>query len=145
MTPGFPCNCHRREGAKNTDLRTLLSGFKSQLSLLPALWPWGSHSTSLCPHFLTDTMRDGHSTSLRDLHVDWSLRTVLNEHLGFPGVSVAKNVPASAGVRGLIPGSGRPSGEGNGNPLRYFCLGNPMGRGPWRTTVHGVTEELDTT
>ena len=90
-------------------------------------------------------MRDGHSTFLRDLYEDWSLRTVLNEHLGFPAVSMVKNVPADAGVMSLIPGSGRSPGEGNGNPLQYFCLGNPMDRGPWWTIVHGVAEELDTT
>ena len=46
---------------------------------------------------------------------------------------------------GLISGSERPPGEGNGNPLQFFCLGNPMGGTAWRTTVHGVTEESDTT
>ena len=46
---------------------------------------------------------------------------------------------------GSIPGSGRYSGEGNGNPLQYFCLGNPMDREAWQATVHGVAEELDTT
>ena len=51
---------------------------------------------------------------------------------GFPGGSVVKNPPASAGDLGLIPGSGRSSGEGNGNPLQYSCLGNPMGRGAWK-------------
>ena len=46
---------------------------------------------------------------------------------------------------GLIPGLGRSHGEGNGNPLWYFCLGNPMNRGGSWCTVHGVTKELDTT
>ena len=41
---------------------------------------------------------------------------------------------------GLIPGSGRSPGEGNGNPLQYSCLENPMDRGAWWATVHGVTE-----
>ena len=45
---------------------------------------------------------------------------------------------------GLIPGSGRSPGEGNGNPLQYACLGNPMDRGAWWATVHGVAE-LDMT
>ena len=49
-----------------------------------------------------------------------------------------KNLPASAGDPGLIPGSGGSPGEGNGNPLQYSCLGNPMDRGAWRATVHGV-------
>ena len=39
-----------------------------------------------------------------------------------------------------IPGSGRSSGEGNGNPLQYSCLENPMGGGAWQATIHGVTK-----
>ena len=60
--------------------------------------------------------------------------------LGFPGGLAVKNPPASAGDMSLIPRSGRSSGEGNGNPLQYFCLGNPMDRGAWRATVHGVAK-----
>ena len=44
------------------------------------------------------------------------------------------------GDTGSIPGEGRSPGEGNGNPLQYSCLGNPMDRGAWRATVHGVTK-----
>ena len=58
-----------------------------------------------------------------------------------------KNQPASAKdvrVLGSIPGSGRSSGEGNGYPLQYSCLENPMGRGVLQATVHAVAE-LDTT
>ena len=62
----------------------------------------------------------------------------------FPGGSVARNLPASAGDVGLIPGSGTSPGEGNGSPLQYSCLGNPMDRGAWQATVHGVSKELDT-
>ena len=46
---------------------------------------------------------------------------------------------------GSIPGLGRSSGEGNGNPLQYSCLENPMDRGAWWATVHGVSKESDTT
>ena len=46
---------------------------------------------------------------------------------------------------GLIPGLGRFPGEGNGNPLQYSCLENPMDRGPWQATVHGAAKESDTT
>ena len=46
---------------------------------------------------------------------------------------------------GLIPGLGIFPGEGNGNPLQYSCLGNPMDRGVWWVIVYGVTKELDTT
>ena len=52
----------------------------------------------------------------------------------------AINPPASSGDAGLIPGSGRSPGEGNGNPLQYSCLENAMERGAWWATVHGVTE-----
>ena len=61
-----------------------------------------------------------------------------NKH-GFPGGSVVKNPPANAGdIRnvGSIPGLGRFPGGGNGNPLQYSCLGNPMDRGAWWATVH---------
>ena len=44
-------------------------------------------------------------------------------------------MPANAGDVGSIPQSGRSSGEGNGNPLQYLCLGNPMDRGAWWATV----------
>ena len=45
---------------------------------------------------------------------------------------------------GLIPGLGRSPGEGNGDPLQYSCLGNPMGRGAWQAAVHGITKESGT-
>ena len=45
-----------------------------------------------------------------------------------------------AGDAGSIPGSGRSPGEGNGNSLQHSCLGNPMGRGAWLATVHGVAK-----
>ena len=60
--------------------------------------------------------------------------------LGFQGGSVVKNPPANAGDTGLIPGSGRSSGEGNGNPLQYSCLQNPMDGGAWQATVRGVAK-----
>ena len=54
---------------------------------------------------------------------------------GFPGGTVVKNQPASAGDVGLIPESGRSPREENGNLLQYSCLGNPMDRGAWQATV----------
>ena len=65
--------------------------------------------------------------------------------MGFPGGSVVKNLPADAGDLGSILGLGRSPGEGNGNPLQYSCQGNPMDRGAWQATIHGVAEESDTT
>ena len=57
---------------------------------------------------------------------------------GFPCRSVGKESAYNAGDLGSIPGSGRSPGEGNGNPLQYSCLENPMDRGAWQATVHGV-------
>ena len=56
---------------------------------------------------------------------------------------LGKNTPAGAGDvgdMGSIHGSGRSPGRGNGNPLQYSCLGNPMDGGAWWATVHGVTK-----
>ena len=58
--------------------------------------------------------------------------------------SVVKNLTASVGDLGSIPGSGRSPREGNGNPLQCSCLGNPKDRGTWRDTVSGVSKESDT-
>ena len=65
--------------------------------------------------------------------------------MGFPGSSVVRNLPVHVGDVGLILWSGRSPGEGNGNPLQYSCLGNPMDRGAWQATVHGVAKESDRT
>ena len=58
---------------------------------------------------------------------------------------MVKKLPASAGDVGLIPGSGRSSGEGNGNPLQYSCLENSKDRGAWWAKFHVVAKELDMT
>ena len=63
---------------------------------------------------------------------------------GFPGGLDDKESACNEGDLGLIPGSGRSPGEGNGNPLQYSCLENPMDGGAWQATVHGVAE-LDMT
>ena len=65
--------------------------------------------------------------------------------MGFPGGSVVKNLPADAGDSGPTPGLGRSPGEGHGNALQYSRLKNPMDRGARQATIHGVTEEWDTT
>ena len=59
------------------------------------------------------------------------------------GAPVVKNLPANRRVIGDVrstPGLGRSPGEGNGSPLQHSCLENPMDRGAWRATVHGVTK-----
>ena len=60
--------------------------------------------------------------------------------MGFAGGSEVKASACNAGDPGSIPGSGRSPGEGNGNPLQYFCLGNPMDAGAWWPTVHRVAK-----
>ena len=58
----------------------------------------------------------------------------------FPGGSDGKASAYNVGDLGSIPGLGRSPGEGNGNLLQYSCLKNPLDRGAWYATVHGVTE-----
>src|SRR5574337_514196 len=61
---------------------------------------------------------------------------------GFPGGTPQKNLPANPGdtrTAGSIPGWGRSPGEGNGNPLQYSCLENPVDGGDWWAAVHGVS------
>ena len=65
--------------------------------------------------------------------------------LGIPRVAVVKNLPANVENASSIPGSGRSPGGGNGSPLQYSFLENPMDRGAWRATVCGVIKESDTT
>ena len=68
---------------------------------------------------------------------------ILYEHTGFSGGSDGKECACSSGEArdtGLIPGSGRSPGEGNGYPLQNSCLENSMDRGAWRVTVHGVAK-----
>ena len=68
-----------------------------------------------------------------------TLRNKVNT-LGFPGGSDGKEPACSAEDPGLIPGSGRSPGEGNGNPLQYSCLENPMDGGAWQATTHRVAK-----
>ena len=64
----------------------------------------------------------------------------IEEWKGFPGGSDDTESACNVGEPGLIPGSERSPGEGNGNPLQYSCLENPMDKGAWQTTVHWVTK-----
>ena len=61
--------------------------------------------------------------------------------MGFPDGSVVENPPSNEGDSGSIPGLGRCPGEGNGNPMQYFWLGNPMDKGAWQCTVRGVAKD----
>ena len=59
--------------------------------------------------------------------------------MDFPGGSMAKNLPASAGDTGSVAGSGGSPGGGHGSPVQYSCLENPLDREAWWSTIHGVT------
>ena len=63
-----------------------------------------------------------------------------NSPWGFPAGTVVKIPPSDAGDEGLIPGLGRSPEGGKGNPLQYSCLGDPIDRGAWWATVHGVAK-----
>ena len=66
-------------------------------------------------------------------------------HLGFPGSSMVKNLPANSEDGGSIPESGRSPGEGNDNPFQILLPGNPMDRGALWATVHEAAKESDMT
>ena len=68
----------------------------------------------------------------------------MNSFWGCPGGSDGKESACNAGDLGSIPGLGRSPGEGNGNPLQCSCLENPMDRGAWQGTAHGVTKVSET-
>ena len=69
---------------------------------------------------------------------------IFQKKQGFPGSSAVKQSACNAGDADFIPGLGRSPGGGHGNLLQCSCLGNPMDRGAWQATVHGITKELDT-
>ena len=73
------------------------------------------------------------------------LYTMLIAMRGFPQSSVSKESACNAGYSGSIPGLGRSSGEGSGNPLQYSYLENPMDRGAWQATQPKGFQESDTT
>ena len=73
------------------------------------------------------------------------LRAVRHIFRDFSGSSDYEESACNAGDPGLIPGLGRSTGEGNGNPLQYSCLENPLDREAWWATVHEDTKESDTT
>ena len=70
----------------------------------------------------------------------WAFSLEYFKALDFPGGSEGKASVCNAGDLGSSPGLGRSPGEGNGNPLQYYCLENPMDRGAWQAAVYGVTK-----
>ena len=83
------------------------------------------------------TARRSNQSILKGINPEYSLEGLMLKW-GFPCSSVGKESACNAGDLGSIPESGRSRGEGNGNPLQYSCLENPMDKGAWRAIVHGV-------
>ena len=71
---------------------------------------------------------------------DWAKFSLTKYQVGYPGGSEVKNSSANAEDTGSVPGWGRSPGGENGNLLYYSCLANPMDKGIWWATVHGVTK-----
>ena len=128
-------------------------GVFSNESVIHIRWPkdW-SFSFSISPSNEHPELISFRMDWLDFLPVQGTLKSLLQYHsskasvlwcsasFDFPGGSDGKVSACNVGDPGSIPGSGRSSGEGNGNPLQYSCLENPMYRGAWETTVHGVAK-----
>ena len=65
---------------------------------------------------------------------------LLRQEKTFPGGSDGRESACNGGDLGSVPGLGRSPGEGNGNPLQYSCLENPMDKGAWQATFHGIAK-----
>ena len=84
----------------------------------------------------------GPKWKISTVYLKWQNVDMVDYDTGFPGISVVKNLPANARDIGSVPGLGISTGEGNGNPLQYSCLGNPTDRGAWWAIR--VAKESDT-
>ena len=109
--------------------------------------PGEGHSNLLQYSCLENPMdRGARQAAVHGVTQSWTQLKRLSVHIciwGFPSGSVVKNLPDKARNTGntqLIPGSGRSPGGGNGNPLQYSCLKNPVDRGPWQAALHRVTQ-----
>ena len=85
-----------------------------------------------------------HLLELTQTHVHWVNDAIQPPHPLLPLISGLDGKACNAGDPVSIPGLERSTGEGNGNPLQYSCLGSPMDRGAWGVTVHGIAKVLDT-
>ena len=104
--------------------------------------PWRHAETAHCQPRISEASDRSGLLRPKVLLLYYLIALITSE--GFPSASADEESACSAGHMGSIPGSGRAPGGGNGNPLQYSCLGNPMDRGAWWATVHEGRKELDT-
>ena len=134
---GFPCSSVDKESACSAGE----PGSIPELGRSPGEGN-GNHSSNLAWKISwTEEPVGLQSMGSQRVRQDWATNTYL---LTFDG-SAVKNPPSNDGDVGSISGPGRSAGEGNGNPLQYSRLGNPIVKGAWLATVHGLTKELDMT
>ena len=126
-------------------LPSTASWFSAHLTLFSA--SFSSCSSSPKPLILgspglqpSDISSSNDTPSLAELTHFHSFKEHLYHTMGFPGGSAGTESACNAEDPSSIPGSGRSPGEGNGNPLQYSCLENPMDGGAWRAIVHGVAK-----
>ena len=133
----------------------LIHGMAAISVLIPATTPAPSHvcvCVCVCTYFLlwklVEYVGKFHSdiTSVRVFvfFVFFFFNPLSRKLKGFRGGSEVQNPTANVGDMGLIPGSGRSPGEGNGSPFQYSCLGKPLDKEAWQATVRGVAKESDT-
>ena len=96
-----------------------------------------------CPLLLLPSILSSISVFFNESFLHIRLPNYWSFSFSFPGGSEVKASACNVGDLGSIPGLGRSPGEGNGNPLQYSCLENPMDGGGWWATVHGVAKESD--
>ena len=135
LTLSPPPSTAREECIMNTCSPKTLSFVHSVLTeqwLIKVLLVNWSHKGIPCPRHHPS------SSPTKVIFLSFWSHFLLTGSSGFPGGSVVKNPPAKAGDMGLILGSGRSLGEGNGNPPQYSCLGNPTDKGAWRLQSMGL-------
>ena len=107
---------------------------EKEMAIHSSIVPWRIPWTEECGGLQSiESQRVGHDLATTSLLLPWLSKD-------FPGGSDGKASVYNSGDPGLIPGSGRSPGEGNGNPFQYYCQENPMDGGAWYTTGHGIAK-----
>ena len=125
------------EAWSNLTLTSSLLRLLQSLRGMSLQGPWKGDSAT--PNILPMDKKPP-SLEIKTFHFTWRDILNLNTYEAFPSGSDGKESACNAEDTCSIPESGRSPGEGNGNPFQYSCLENPMDRGAWQATGHGVTK-----